>query len=123
MAVKGEEGCGLVRDEELKRQLRELWIQLLQKHGSSQVDLNHKAEGQPFYLRLLKELLAFAGDADHQVLMQGEVGFPVGLLSPLPRTPHVLEEQMHWKLEDDPYMQEEVWRSNYQSVDQHVDFV
>ena len=45
------------------------------------------------------------------------------VLNLLPRTPHVYEEQNSWKLEEDPYMREEVWRSNHQSVEQHVDFV
>ena len=51
------------------------------------------------------------------------MGFPVGVLSPLPRTPHVYEEQTSWRLEEEPLMREEVWRSNYQSVEQHTDFV
>eukprot|EP00435_Cladocopium_sp_Y103_P068936 s20_g32.t1 len=123
MAVKGEAGCGLVQDEGLKDSIRRLWIDLLKKHGSTQEGLEYKAEGQPFYLRLMKELLAFGDDCDRDFLLQGETGFPVGVLTPLPRTPHVYEEQTSWKLEDDPYMREEVWRSNYQSVEQHVDFV
>ena len=51
------------------------------------------------------------------------MGFPVGVLAPLPRTPHVYEEQTSWRLEEEPLMREEVWRSNYQSVDLHTDFV
>ena len=123
MAVKGEEGCGIVKNETLKQRIRDLWITLLQKHGSQQEDLGYKAAGQPFFLRLMKELLAFAGDADREFLLQGESGFPVGVINPLPRTPHIYEEQTSWRLEDDPHMLEEVWRSNYQSVEQHVDFV
>eukprot|EP00435_Cladocopium_sp_Y103_P066703 s951_g29.t1 len=123
MAVKGEAGCALVRDENLKQEIRQLWIELLRKHGSQQEGLDVKAEGQPFYLRLMRELLAFSGDVDREFLLQGEVGFPVGVTSPLPRTPHVYEEQTSWRLEDDPHMMEEVWRSNYQSVDKHIDFV
>ena len=48
-----------------------------------------KAVGQPFYLRLMKELLAFSGDVGRNFLLEGEIGFPVGVLCPLPRTPHV----------------------------------
>ena len=33
------------------------------------------------------------------------------------------EEQTSWKLEDDPYMNSEVWRDNYESVGDHKDFV
>ena len=85
MAVKGDAGCGIVKDEQLKDKLRKFWISLLRKYGSTQEDLDHVATGQPFFLRLMKELLAFGEDADREFLMQGEVGFPVGVLSPLPR--------------------------------------
>ena len=71
------------------------------------------APGQPFYLRLMKELLAYGDDADREFLLQGETGLPVGVLSPVPRTRHMYEEQSSRRLEDDLYMQEEVWRSNY----------
>ena len=123
MAVRGEDGCDIVRNEELKNKIRSLWISLLKKHGSTQEGLDTCAEGQPFFLRLMKELLAFSGDVDREFLLEGEVGFPVGVLSPLPRTPHVYEEQTSWRLEEEPLMREEVWRSNYQSVDQHTEFV
>lgn len=38
MAVKGEQGCDIVKDETLKQKIRSLWISLLQKHGSRQED-------------------------------------------------------------------------------------
>ena len=123
MAVKGEAGCDIVCDENLKENIRNLWISKLQQHGSVQAGLDFRAPGQPFFLRLLKELLAFSGDVDREFLLQGERGFPVGVVKPLPRTPHVFEEQVSWKLEDDPHMREEVWRSNYHSVEAHKDFV
>ena len=123
MAVKGEKGCSIVRDETLKGEIRKFWISLLEGHGSTQTDLDHVAAGQPFYLRLMKELLKFGEDADCNFLLQGETGFPVGVLNPLPRTPHAYEEQTSWRLEDEPFMQEEIWRSNYQSVEEHVQFV
>ena len=102
MAVRREEGCAIVCDENLKAKIRALWIRLLRKHGSEQEGLEIKAEGQPFYLRLMKELLAFAGDVDREFLLEGEVGFPVGVLTPLPRTPDVYEEQTSWRLEEEP---------------------
>ena len=123
MAVKGEEGCSIVKDERLKEKLRDFRIDILKRHGSEQAGLDYVAPGQPFFLRLMKELLAYGGDADREFLLQGEAGFPVGVLSPLPRTPHMYEEQTSWRLEDDPHMQEEIWRSNYQSVGPHVQFV
>ena len=123
MAVKGEAGCSLVQNEELKGEIRKLWISLLKEFGSTEENLDRVADGQPFFLRLMRELLAFREDADREFLLQGETGFPVGVLNPLPRTPHAYEEQTSWRLEDEPFMQEEVWRSNYQSVEQHVQFV
>ena len=123
MAVKGEAGCDIVCDENLKQNLRELWMRKLRQHGSVLEALDYRALGQPFYLRLFKELLAFSGDVDRDFLLQGETGYPVGVDLPLPRTPHVFEEQTSWKLENDPHMQEEIWRSNYQSVEAHKDFV
>eukprot|EP00435_Cladocopium_sp_Y103_P022415 s1608_g5.t1 len=123
MAVRGEEGCGIVRDDVLKDKVRTFWIQLLKEFGSRQEGLDFVAKGQPFYLRLMKELLSFVDDADREFLLQGERGFPVGVLNPLPRTPHAYEEQTAWRLEDDPHMQEEIWRSNYQSVSAHAQFV
>ena len=71
----------------------------------------------------MEALLDKAGDPDHKFLLQGEHGFPVGVLKALPRTPHMYEEQTSWKLEDDPYMKDEVWRSNYESVGEHKEFV
>lgn len=94
MAVKGEQGCDIVCDEGLKDSIRKLWIRKLQQHGSTQENLEFRAPGQPFYLRLLKELLAFSGDVDREFLMQGERGFPVGVDNPLPRTPHVFENKL-----------------------------
>ena len=47
-----------------------------------------KAVGQPFYLRLMKEL-TISGDVDRNFLLEGEIGFPAAVLSPLPRTPCV----------------------------------
>ena len=123
MAVKGEAGCSLVKNEELKQGLRELWIGLLQEHGCKGEHLDNVAEGQPFFLRLMRELLVKCEDPDRDFLLQGEEGYPVGILKPLPRTPHIYEEQTAWKLEEDPFMQGEVWRNNYESVQEHEDFV
>ena len=71
----------------------------------------------------MEALLDRAGDPDHKFLLQGESGYPVGVLHPLPRTPHMYEEQTSWKLEDDPYMKAEIWRNNYDSVGDHEEFV
>ena len=111
------------KNEELKQGLRELWIGLLQEHGCKGEHLDNVAEGQPFFLRLMRELLVKCEDPDRDFLLQGEEGYPAGILKPLPRTPHIYEEQTAWKLEEDPFMQGEVWRNNYESVQEHEDFV
>ena len=43
-------------------------------------------------------MLEAAGDLDRDFLRQAEEGLPVGILDPLPRTPHVFEEQLKWPL-------------------------
>ena len=68
------------------------------------------AEGQPFRLRLMQSMLQQVGDPDHLFLLDGEVGYPVGVIHQLPRTPHMYEEQTTWKLEDDPYMRRDLER-------------
>ena len=123
MAAKGEAGCNLVQNQELKDGLVDLWRNMLQQEGYNTAGLADIAEGQPFRLRLMEALLDRAGDPDHRFLLQGEKGYPVGVLQPLPRTPHMYEEQTSWKLEDDPYMRSEIWRDNYESVGDHEIFV
>eukprot|EP00435_Cladocopium_sp_Y103_P075019 s47_g53.t1 len=122
-SAKGEDGCDLVKDEVLKQRLLELWRDLLVQAGYKDEGLTEVAKGQPFKLRMMEALLDRAGDPDHKFLLQGERGYPVGVLCPLPRTPHMYEEQTSWKLEDDPYMKDEIWRDNYESVAEHEDFV
>ena len=73
MAAGGEQGCSLASDLELQSQLKE-WLEL--------------------HLRLLRAMLEGAGDPDREFLRQAEDGLPVGILDPLPRTPHVFEEQL-----------------------------
>ena len=123
MAAKGEEGCTLVKNEKVKQQLVEFWSNSLAKEGYDTQGLTDIAAGQPFRLKLMEALLDRAGDPDHRFLLEGATGFPVGVIKPLPRTPHMYEEQTSWKLEDDPYMKSEVWRDNYESVGDHEDFV
>ena len=35
----------------------------------------------------------------------------------------MFEEQTSWRLEEDPHMKEEIWRSNYASANDHLDFL
>ncbi|CAL1153955.1 unnamed protein product [Cladocopium goreaui] len=123
MAAKGEQGCNLVRDQGLQSKLVDLWITLLGEEGYETEGLGEIADGQPFRLKLMQALSERAGDPDHRFLLQGQEGFPVGVLHQLPRTPHMYEEQTAWKLEEDPYMCEEIWRDNYESVQDHEEFV
>ena len=74
--------------------------------------------GQPLYLRLLRAMLEAAGDPDREFLRQAEDGLPVGILDPLPRTPHVFEEQ----LENAPWEASLAWVPNYGSVEEHREF-
>ena len=123
MAVKGEHGCSLVQDESLKRRLVDAMLRSLEKESWDVKDLRHIAEGQPFRPRLMQALLQHLRDSDHKFLLDGELGFSVGVVHPLPRTPHMYEEQTSWKLEEDPYMKDEVWRENYDTVGEHEAFV
>ena len=123
MAIKGEQGCGLVKDESIRNKLIETMKTSLGKRGWNLEDIEKISDGQPFRLRLMQALLQELGDADHRFLLDGEKGYPVGVVNPLPRTPHMYEEQTTWKLEDDPYMRDEIWRENYDTVGEHEDFV
>ena len=123
MAAKGEKGCSIVRNQMLQSKLVELWMSLLKEEGCDVNGLDEITPGQPFRLKLMQALLERAGDTDHKFLLQGQEGFPVGVIHKLPRTPHMYEEQSAWKLEDDPYMREEIWRENYESVKDHEEYV
>ena len=61
------------------------------------------AEGQPLRLRLIRAILQAADDPDRDFLLQAEIGLPVGILEPLPRTPHIFEAQEKWPLENTPW--------------------
>eukprot|EP00435_Cladocopium_sp_Y103_P063679 s708_g25.t1 len=52
------------------------------------------AEGQPFYLRLMRRLLEQAGDRDCGFFDNAEVGLPLGIKFPLPRTRQSFERQV-----------------------------
>ena len=112
MAVKGESGCEMVKDEKLKHDLLDKMVEALGERGVNTESLLQVAEGQPFRLRLMQSMLQQIGDPDHLFLLDGEIGYSVGVIHQLPRTPHMYEEQTTWKLEDDPYMRDKIWREN-----------
>ena len=64
------------------------WIEAQDLAAPGLIDI---AEGQPLKLKLLRAIQA-ADDLDRDFLLQAETGLPVGILEPLPRTPHVAGE-------------------------------
>ena len=76
-------------------------------------------EGQPFYLRMLKESLKSAGDCDYEFLERACHGLPLGVLEKLPRTPGVFEQQVKWALDEDPGAVWSLEKENYGSAEQH----
>ena len=73
-------------------------------------------------LRLLRRLLDAAGDPDREFLRDAEEGLLVGIRYPLPRTPHIFEEQLRWPLDNQPWEPGLRWVPNYSSVEEHVEF-
>ena len=73
------------------------------------------AEGQPLRLRLIRAILQAADDPDRDFLLQAEIGLPVGILEPLPRTPHVFEPK--WPLENAAWEPALAWATR-----DHLDF-
>ena len=49
-------------------------------------------------------------------------GYEWGIRYPLPRTPHVFEEQLRWPLDNPPWEPGLRWVPNYSSVEEHADF-
>ncbi|CAE8681799.1 unnamed protein product, partial [Polarella glacialis] len=78
------------------------------------------SEGQPFLLNLLYHLLREMKDADFAVLKQYMTGVTLGVLKAMPRTPAVYEEQTKWRLEEDPFCAQELFASNYGTVEDHL---
>ena len=113
----GEKGCTLVKDEVMLGNLRNAMLRAV---GGGEEDLK-VAEGQPFRLRLMSKMLRDAGDPDWEFLLRAEVGLPVGVLEPLPRSPLVFEEQVKWNLEEDPLQPHRLEKSNYPSAKEYVD--
>ena len=118
MATKGEKGCKLVADMELRQKLLDLWEKWLTERGLAVEGLCNITPGQPLRLRLLRALLEAAGDPDRGFLRQAEVGLPVGVKTP----PHVFEEQVSWPLDKDSVEPALQWVPNYASVSEHLDF-
>ena len=65
----------------------------------------------------MRALLEAADDQDREFLGRAEEGLPLGILEPLPRTPHMFEEQLKWPLENAPWEASLAWVPNYASVE------
>eukprot|EP00435_Cladocopium_sp_Y103_P014947 s1451_g3.t1 len=111
----GEKGCRLVQSERLRDRILEEVVAFC---GGSE-DVREVAEGQPFRLRAMRRLLEMAGDGDYEFLKEAEVGFPVGVKHPLPRTPSSYERQVEWSLNNDPTAECALARENYPSAKLH----
>ena len=113
--ARGGEGFKLAKDEDLLMGVRKrLW----EFCGSPEKALE-VAEGQPFYLRLMRLVLEKAGDSDAEFLSEAETGFPLGVKHPLPRTPESFERQTEWALDNDPTVEWGYTKSNYPSAGDH----
>ena len=113
--AKGGEGFSLVRDEVFLEGVRKIFAKEL---GIEENDCQ-RAEGQPFFLGLIRRMLEEGEDPDCAFLREAESGLPLGVLNPLPRTPSVYERQTKWSL--DPVAEGD-WvyeRENYSSAEEH----
>ena len=91
MAAGGESGCRIVSDQNFIEELVEIMASWIGAQDLAVPGLVDIAEGQPLRLKLLRAILQAAEDPDRDFLLQAETGLPVGILEPLPRTPHVFE--------------------------------
>ena len=73
--------------------------------------------GQPFFLDLMFYLAREMRDADYQVLKELQSGVTAGILEHLPIVPAVFEEQVKWRLTEDPLDAGLECNPNYKSVD------
>jgi hypothetical protein len=81
------------------------------------------ADGQPFYLELIKGLLGEMLDADYLHFGDLANGVTLGVLHPLPHTPALYELQTSWRLKEDPLASAALENPNYKSIEGFVDTV
>ena len=122
MATGGEEGCKLLRNLSYIADIVIALCEWLDAQELGCEGLSEIPSGQPLRLRLIRALLQAADDPDRDFLLQAEKGLPVGILRPLPRTPHVFEEQIKWPLDREPWEPGLVWVPNYGSTLDHREF-
>ncbi len=80
-------------------------------------------QDQPFCLPLIGAILREGRDADFNIFGSLATGVTLGVLEPLPRTPAIFEEQVSWRLEDNPFSVKFEQKANYSSVYEHMDAV
>ena len=114
---RGGQAVKLAKDERLLNEIR----RRLLEHCGGPEETMRVAEGQPFLLKLMSEVLRSAGDSDHEFLLEAEKGLPLGIKNKLPRTPQSFEEQTSWALQDDPTMEYATIKANYPSAREHED--
>ena len=96
MATGGEEGCKLVKNGKLQETI----LKILGAQDLGIEGLLERAPGQPLRLRLIRAIFQ-ADDPDRDFLLKAKKGLTVGILEPLPRTPHVFEEPSKWPLDSE----------------------
>ena len=105
-----------------RKTILKIWSDWIEAQELGVEGLLERGTGQPLRLRLIRALLQAADDPDRDFLLRAEKGLPVGILEPLPRTPHVFEEQEKWPLDSDPWEPSLAWVPNYSSAREHSDF-
>ena len=112
--ARGGDAFQLVRDESFLKEIRSI---LSERLGIAAQDTPEA--GQPFFLDLMKGILEKAGDPDSGFLEQAKTGLPLGVLSDLPRTPSIFEEQVKWNLEGEVGSDAVLQKENYSSAAEH----
>lgn len=113
--ARGESGCRLVRNEELRERL----LDEMQSFCGGGPEMREVVEGKPFRLRAIREVLRMAKDGDFEFLKEAEAGFPLGVKFPLPRTPNSFERQVDWALKHDLTVECALAKPNYPSAEEH----
>ena len=113
--ARGAQGCKAVQDEGILEAVR---VEMADFLGMRAGNVK-RAEGQPFFLGLMKGLLEKAEDGDCGFLGEVEEGVAVGVLGELPRNPHAFEAQRKWPLEEDPEGRYLLEKDNYPSAKEH----
>ena len=119
MASGGDGNWRVARDEGLQRTLLGILWKWLGYGGEGP---GWDTGGPSPTASFATETARMCGDPDREFLRNAEEGLPVPIRYPLPRTPHVFEEQLRWLLDNQPLEPGLRWVPNYGSVEEHVEF-